>query len=603
MTLSSALKARSPEPTVKEPASRAWLRALERTADLDRRPERTLPVMIAEWAERTPDAPALLSDGEQFTYADLMARARRYARWVLAQGMVKGDVVALMMPNRPEYMAVWLGVVSVGGVVALLNTNLRGPSLAHCVAAAKPTAVIADAVFAAEVTSALAHLSDAPALWVHGEKTGGRPRIDAAIEALSSDNLNDDEQRAVTLSDPALLIYTSGTTGLPKAAHVSHHRLAMWSQWFAGMMGTEAADRLYTCLPLYHSTGGVVATGAALVSGASVVIRDGFSARAFWEDVVRWDCTLFQYIGELCRYLLASPRSPAETRHRLRLACGNGLRKEVWEAFEARFAIPRILEFYASTEGNFSLFNAEGEPGAVGRTPSYLSHRFGAMIVRLDPDTGEPFRDADGRCVACSPDEPGEAIGRIGGAAASRFEGYTDLAANDRKLLRDVFEAGDAWVRSGDLMLKDRRGFYRFVDRMGDTYRWKGENVSTGEVAEAIAACPGVTGVVVYGVEVPGAEGRAGMAALTTAAVFDLATLHRHLSGRLPDYARPLFLRLVESFDVTGTFKPVKGNLAREGFDPARVSDRLYVADRESGGYRLLDASVHADIVDGRARL
>ena len=249
------------------------------------------------------------------------------------------------------------------------------------------------------------------------------------------------------------------------------------------------SDRMYCCLPMYHSIGGVVAIGAALVAGASVFIRERFSASRFWDDVADRDCTLFQYIGELCRYLVAAPPHPREQAHRLRLACGNGLRRDVWEAFQSRFGIPQILEFYAATEGSFSLYNAEGKPGAIGRIPSYLAHRFPVALVKFDVDTGAPARGPDGFCVRCAPDEPGEAIGKIA-AGVGRFEGYTDAEASAKKVLRNVFAEGDAWYRTGDLMRRDRAGFFYFVDRVGDTFRWKGENVSTGEVEEVIAACP-----------------------------------------------------------------------------------------------------------------
>ncbi len=376
-----------------------------------------------------------------------------------------------------------------------------------------------------------------------------------------------------------------------------------WSGWFAGMMGAGPTDRLYNCLPMYHSTGGVVATGAALVAGASVVVRDGFSARAFWDEVVRWDCTLFQYIGELCRYLLAAPQTSAEARHRLRLCAGNGLRRDVWLAFEARFRIPKILEFYASTEGNFSLFNAEGVPGYVGRTPAFLAHRFPAALVRLDPVMGEPMRDVLGRCIRCATSEPGEAIGRVGAKGSSRFEGYTDAAASERKLLHDVFESGDLWMRTGDLMRQDAGAFYAFVDRLGDTFRWKGENVSASEVAEAVAGCPGVVSAAVYGVEVPGAEGRAGMAALVVGDGFDVPALRARLAQRLPDYARPLVLRFVRALDHTGTFKQQKGALQSEGFDPSRINDDLWFDDREAGAYVRLDDAHYERIVSGAARI
>src|SRR6185312_7773345 len=266
---------------------------------------------------------------------------------------------------------------------------------------------------------------------------------------------------------------------------------------------------LYDCLPLYHSTGGVVAIGAMLVKGGSVLIRARFSASRFWDDVVEGGCTIFQYIGELCRYLVASPPHPLEREHRLRLACGNGLQREPWVAFAERFAVPQILEFYAATEGSVSLYNCEGKPGAIGRVPPFLARRFPVALIRCDTETGTPLRDAAGRCIPCGPDEIGEAIGRVLDAAATparQFDGYTDNAASEKKLLGDVFAPGDRWFRTGDLMRKDASGYFTFVDRIGDTFRWKGENVATTEVAGVIRACKGVSDAVVYGVKVPNHE-------------------------------------------------------------------------------------------------
>jgi fatty-acyl-CoA synthase len=380
----------------------------------------------------------------------------------------------------------------------------------------------------------------------------------------------------------------------------------MWSHWFAGMTGAGPDDRLYNCLPMYHSVGGVVATGSLLVAGGSVAIRETFSASAFWADIARWDCTMAQYIGELCRYLLAAPPRAEERAHRLRLFCGNGLAGDVWAPFQARFGIPRILEFYAATEGNFSLYNAEGQPGAIGRIPPFLAHRFPAAIVRFDPLAVAPLRDEAGRCIRCAPGEAGEAIGRISADPANlaaRFEGYTNPADTEKKVLRDVFTPGDAWLRTGDLMRTDAKGFYYFVDRVGDTFRWKGENVATTEVAEAVRACPGVAAASVYGVAVPGCEGRAGMVAVVAGEGFDLARLYDHLAERLPSYARPLFVRLVDSLEATETFKQKKQTLAGEGFDPRRTSDPLYFADQGAGAYRILDQVLFDRLANGYARL
>ncbi len=285
-------------------------------------------------------------------------------------------------------------------------------------------------------------------------------RIDREIEDLSGEPLSAAERRDVTIADRALTIYTSGTTGLPKAANVSHHRLLQWSLWFAGLMNAGPDDRMYDCLPLYHSVGGVVATGALLARGGSVVIAEKFSAQRFWDDVAKWDCTLFQYIGELCRYLVNAPKHPRERAHRLRLCAGNGLRADVWEKFQQRFDIPKVLEFYAATEGNVSLYNVEGKVGAIGRIPPFLKHRFPLALVKFDDTDGAPARDAGGRCIRCATGEAGEAIGKIRGGSSPTggdFEGYTSAEDTERKILRDVFEPGDAWYRTGDLMRMDCR--------------------------------------------------------------------------------------------------------------------------------------------------
>jgi fatty-acyl-CoA synthase len=379
-----------------------------------------------------------------------------------------------------------------------------------------------------------------------------------------------------------------------------------WSYWFAGMLDIRPTDRMYNCLPMFHSTGGVVAIGAMLVSGGSIVVRPRFSASRFWDEVVESECTVFQYIGELCRFLVNSPPHPREREHQLRICCGNGLAADVWTTFQERFHIPRIVEFYAATEANFSLFNCEGQPGSIGRVPPFLAHRFPLALVQFDVEAGEPVRDANGFCVRCAPNETGEAISKIvqsDTSTAGGFEGYTSAADTDRKILRNVFEAGDAWFRSGDLMRRDAAGFFYFVDRIGDTFRWKGENVSTTEVAEVVAAFPGVTEAIVYGVTVPGAEGRAGMAAIVADSSLDLAGYARHLADRLPEYARPVFLRFRDNIEMTSTFKPRRHDLVRDGYDPARTTDALYFNDRASRAFVKIDAAVLERINAGAVRL
>ncbi len=564
--------------------SKAWLRALELTTPIPRNRDRILPTVIQEAAARMGDAPALLSDREGFTYSELAKRANQYARWAIDQGLAKGDVVCLLMTNRPEYYAVWLGITSVGGVVSLLNTNLVGASLAHCIRIVSPKHIIAASEFVDTLTEALPQLGMSPAVWTHGCEDASFPRIDLDIQRHSGDPLSDSEHRAISIEDLALYIYTSGTTGLPKAAIVSHARAMQWSHWFAGMMDVQPIDRMYNCLPMYHSVGGVQVIGAMLVSGGCVVIRERFSASQFWDDVARWDCTMFQYIGELCRYLLHTAPSASEHQHRIRLACGNGLAAEIWDAFKDRFRIPQILEFYAATEGSVSLFNIQGKRGAIGHIPGYLTHRFSPLLVLTDIETGEAARNEQGFCIRSAPNQAGEALGKVVVDPAnlgSRFEGYTSGEASEKKILRNVLESGDVWFRTGDLLRKDEKGYYYFVDRIGDTFRRKGENVATSEVAEVISGFPGVQHANVYGVAVPGVEGRVGMATLVTDRELDLAALRNHLATCLPAYARPVFLRIRGEADLTGTFKYSKTEFVRQGYDPDACADALYFDSAE----------------------
>src|SRR5258708_127638 len=586
-------------------AREAWIRALERTASIERLGV-TLPVLIGRLAQEFDAAPALVSTEATLSYRELAIRCNKYARWGLATGLRPGDAVGLMMPNCAEYMAIWLGLTRIGVVVALINNNLAGDALVHSINIVVPRAVIAGSDLASRLIGARARLESGLSCWVHGHSAQDLAPLAPTLARLPGDELRDSDCAPPPIDTTALYIYTSGTTGLPKAAKVSHHRVMQWSQWFAGLMDTRPTDRMFNCLPLYHSVGGVVATGATLVSGGAVVIRARFSASDFWRDVRDERCTLFQYIGELCRYLVNTPHQPIEIEHSLRMACGNGLRPEVWEPFKTRFRIPRILEYYASTEGNFSLYNCEGQPGAIGRIPAFLSSRLAVALLRFDLETSEPRRNSQGFCERCLPNEIGEAVGLMPyaqGQRAGRFEGYADPEASARNVLRNVFDEGDAWYRTGDLMRRDERGFYYFVDRVGETYRWKGENVSTAEVLSALTASRGVIDGVVYGVIVPGADGRAGTAALKVNGDFDLAAFRAEVATRLPPYARPVFLRIVLTLEATATFKPRKQDLVQAGFDPAQVGDPLYFDDPRSQRYVPLDAALFAAISKGELRI
>jgi fatty-acyl-CoA synthase len=585
---------------------KAWLRALEMTAPIVDRPTNTLPVLIDMLADKFGPAPAIISEHRTLSYRGLAEEANCYAIWALRQKLAFGDVLCLLMDNSPEYFAIWLGITKVGGTVSLLNTHILGSSLAYCINIVAPKHIIAGAKFADRLVAIRNQLSPDLKLWLHGENVQGFRRIDNENGQYESGLPAVSESRSPGILDRALYIYTSGTTGLPKAACISHFRLMQWSHWFAGIMGTRADDRMYDCLPMYHSAGGVVAIGAMLVNGGSVMLREGFSAHRFWDDVVQWNCTIFQYIGELCRYLVNSPPHPHELDHPLRLCCGNGLTAGVWDEFKQRFHIPRILEFYAATEGTFSLYNCEGKPGALGRVPPYLAHRFPMALVQFDSDNGMPKRNQNGFCTRCSSDEIGEAIGKIvvnGSNPTGEFEGYSDRIASERKLLRDVFVNGDLWFRTGDLMRQDKQGYFYFVDRIGDTFRWKGENVSTTEVADIICGCTGVIQSVVYGVSIPGTEGRAGMATVVVTNAFDVGTFRTYLVEHLPEYARPMFLRLANDLQITGTFKSQKQKLSSQGFDPSSISDPIFFNDPACKSFVRIDPGLFEHILTGQIRI
>ena len=584
-----------------------WLRALEMTAHIPHDRTRTLPVVVQDLARTFGEMPAAVSARETLTYSQLARKSNRYARWARS-ALAKGEVLCLLMPNRPEYLAIWLGVTRVGGVVSLLNTNLTGASLAHCIDVVRPKHLILAQELIDDFRAAQPHVTSDPKVWLSGSGDGDLPQLEEELGKISEEELTESELRSVSIDDRALCIYTSGTTGLPKAANISHHRLVYWSHWFAGLLNVQPTDRMYNCLPMYHSVGGVVATGAMLVKGGSVAIREKFSARQFWDDVVQWDCTLFQYIGELCRYLLRTPVHPREKEHRLRLCCGNGLGLDVWTEFKTRFQIPQILEFYASTEGNVSMFNCEGQPGAVGRIPAFLSHRFPATIVKFDAENDVPFRDERGFCVRCEPEEAGEVIGKITSDRANysgRFEGYTSEDQTERKILRNVFEHGDAWFRTGDLMRNDRKGYFYFVDRIGDTFRWKGENVATYEVSSVIMSFPGIVDATVYGVTIPATDGRAGMAAVVIEDKLnlDLVAFREHITMHLPEYARPLFLRVRKALEMTATFKKMKCNLVNDGYDPRHITDAVYFFDAVRQKFVALDSTIYDRIRSNQTRL
>lgn len=549
--------------------------------------------------DRFADHTALIFEGERYTYRQLDALANRFAAWGDVQGLKPGDTVALLMPNRAEYVPAWIGMTKIGVAAALINNNLTGSALAHCLSISGATHVISDCEGLAAAASVRVGLARPLTYWSIDGAEGEARALDLKTPRSAPERPSRARRAGLKSRDIALFIYTSGTTGMPKAAKISHVRAQLYMRAFAAATDTKPDDRVYCALPLYHSTGGLCAVGAALLNGATLVLRRKFSASHFWDDVADHDCTVFVYIGELCRYLLHQPPHPKERAHRLRLGFGNGLRPDVWPQFQERFAVPNILEFYGSTEGNVSMFNFDGQPGAIGRVPPYLTRNFAVRLAKFDVEAEEVVRDASGLCVLCQPGEIGEAVGLIQDDARHHYSGYADKAASDKKILRDVIAHGDAWFRTGDLMRQDKDGYFYFVDRIGDTYRWKGENVSTTEVAQTLARFPGVAEVNVYGVKVDAYDGRAGMAAITAGDGFELSGLSAFLEQELPAYARPLFVRMQPALETTGTFKYRKVDLVRDGFDPAKTEQPPYVLHPGERRYVPITPALYEQIQSG----
>jgi fatty-acyl-CoA synthase len=569
--------------------------------------------MVAHHAERDPHGLALEMDDVRMSWQSLVQTTSRIAHVLAGSGVKQGDVVALMGTNSPFYVAAILGISRLGATAALVNHHLEGRPLAHALSTSKARVGLFERRFRERVDGLAEIDASLPTRWIYAE-TGDR-----AARASSGDaghpNAEVDFDAAMNRApfwtfpaakvhrdDDFVYIYTSGTTGLPKPCRISHSRALMAGAAFGAVMFEfEPGDKLYCALPLYHASALLLGAGACLATGTPMAIRESFSARAFWPDVKRYGATAMIYIGELCRYLLGAPPSPDERGHRLRVAVGNGMRPDVWTPFQERFGIEKIREFYAATEAPGFLVNLSGRVGSVGRMP--LAGMGWLSIVKYDVDQDAHVRGAGGFCVECGPDEPGELLVRLPKllqVGAFEFRGYTDADATKKKVLTDVFEPGDRYFRSGDLLRRDADGFYYFVDRIGDTYRCKGENVSTAEVADVLSRAAGVVEVTVVGVQIPAIEGQFGLAAVVVEGDLDVEAF-QEVAKELPSYAKPRFVRVLGELEKTGTFKVQKGTLKKEGADPARVRDRLYVWDTTR--YVPLTEAIYEEIIAGTRRL
>jgi fatty-acyl-CoA synthase len=553
----------------------------------------TVPDRFEDCARECPHQTFLIYQGVEITFGQLNREANRYAHVAIERGVRPGDTGAVMVENRPEFFYAWLGLSKIGAVAALINTQARGRTLSHALEETGSKLLF----LGEECTSQFATLDGiadtVPTVYItDGESARTLPpgmlALDVLLEEMSSDNPSSTLRADVIGETPVFYVFTSGTTGLPKAAIISHMRWLGVGDGWASVLGMTPQDIFYCILPLFHGAAGMSLVSNALASRASIVVVRQFSASNFWPDVRRYGVTIVQYVGEICRYLVNQPARDDDKNHTLKRMTGAGMTADVWNNFVERFGDIEILEGWGATEANCSMMNLDGVRGSCGRIP--FKEQSNARLVQYDVENDCHITNSDRFMIECEPGQIGELLGmvlNIPGVGAGRFEGYVSAEATEKKILRNVLSEGDAWFRSGDLFTQDEDGYFYFSDRIGDTYRWKSENVSTTEVTQALEAYSPAEMINVYGVAVPGQEGRAGMVAieLKNNEQFDAPRFFALANENLPPYAIPLFVRVRAQSDLTVTFKLRKIELQKEGYSPANVSDPLFVLDKDAETY------------------
>ncbi|KIX98820.1 uncharacterized protein Z520_05281 [Fonsecaea multimorphosa CBS 102226] len=532
----------------------------------------------------------LLFEDRSFTWRTFWGATKRIANWLIEDsatggvGVQKGDIVAMDGGNSPEYVMLWFAIEAVGASPAFINCNLTGTPLTHCVKLCDSKVLIADVAIRGLVDPVRQGLEGdgVRVLWYH---------TDFFDELKVDKPLPKDRQCGHKPGGIAGLIYTSGTTGLPKATVMTKGREINTARTIALYLRLKPGVRMYTALPLYHGSAHSLCVIPAIYAGSTVVLGRKFSHKTFWPEVRSSGAHIIQYVGEMCRYLVNAPPHPDDRNHNVRRALGNGMRPDVWEAFRQRFGVETINEFYGATEGVGTCFNENRGPfgrNAVTRRGLlwHLMNGHREVRVQINIETEEVVRGPDGFAVRSKIGEAGELLSKLDPAAPNTtFAGYyKNKPAGDKRMISDVFQKGDLWFRSGDLTREDADGCVYFVDRLGDTFRWKSENVSTNEVAECLVHFEQVAEVNVYGVEVPNADGRAGCAAIVLAEglsedTFDFGGFARHALETLPRYAVPIFIRVVKEIQYTGTMKMEKAKMRKEGIDP----DKIHAAAQAGG--------------------
>jgi len=567
----------------------------------------SLGLMFQTTAAKYSNKSAIVCGDSELTWGQFNALTNQYAHSLKSQGVARGDCVTVLIENRTELLCSIFALAKIGATAGLVNTGLTDRPLAHCISVVESKKCLVGQELLAAISGVKGNLTlqDKDYLWVAdpliiADAPDWATDFSATLAGMPTDNLPETDE--IVAGEIALYIFTSGTTGLPKPALIYHRKILSAAKPYSKVgFHAKPSDRMYICLPLYHATGFLLGIGSCLHSGASMFVRRRFSATQFWPEVQKHQTTLFIYVGELCRYLAMAPECPDEKNNPLKTMLGNGLRPDIWDTFRNRFGVKRITEIYGSSEGNVSFLNILNKESTIG-TGSVV-----VMLVKYDIENDEIVLDGDGKVIEVEPGEAGLMLGQIDDRY--KFDGYKNADATNDKILTDLREPGDRWFNTGDLIRTVDVGFamglphYQFVDRVGDTFRWRAENVSTNEVGEILNACDQVEISNVYGVDIPGAEGKAGMAAitLTPGQQFNAAEFTEFVDRELPAFARPVFVRIEQEQDTTGTFKLFKGKLKQQAYHLDQVDEPLYVRQPKSKQYELLDRGFYEQLINGSA--
>ncbi len=532
------------------------------------------------------------------TYKEFNERTNQYAHFFISQGMKKGDVVRILMPNRPEYLLIVGACAKIGAIASLINIDLRRKSLEHCLKLTPGRFTIVDeACFNVfnEISLNLNLSSKHVLFFLPNNGLIPSPKKYINLTEFINDYSTGNPQTTshVKASDHFLYIFTSGTTGLPKATVLIHRRIIYGTIVYKeALVGISPKDTIYIALPFFHSTPIGIGWSAACSNGAAIAIGRKFSVSRFWDEIRKYNATIFIYVGEVCRYLMNQPPSPDDLNNSVSKIIGNGLRPDIWVDFKKRFGITTVGEFYGASEGGGGFYNFFNFDNTVGYCPTPYA------IVKYDIEEDKPIRNKEGFMEKVNRGETGLLLfqNQLGG-----FIGYTDKKETEKKLFRDVFKKGDVWINTGDLLLDQGNRHALFIDRIGDTFRWKAHNISTTELEELINQFEDVLISAVYGVKIPGTDGRAGMATIipkNSIKEFKFEQLFHYFKKNLAHYAIPIFLRFKENLHLTVSYKLKKSILKQEGFNIESIKDPIYVLLPGDSKYVLLTRSIHKNILE-----